>query len=553
MTPVRAYRVPSPLPLSLLLVLCAAYLLPGLFDHDPWKADDAVSFGIVFEALHGHWLVPTLAGEPYAQVSPLYFWVAAFFAKTFSFLLPVHGAARLASAAFTAAAVALTALAARELFGAAIATGAALILIGCVGLWPQALAHSMTPELAVLATLAGVLYGLALTPRRPRVAGAITGTAIGAAFLAHGIAPAIIALLLVAFMLLIQRRQTQAVGFIVTLLLAALPWFVMWPLALYFMAPHYLTEWWQVANLAQLPGAGGVSPLLQAAGYLRLLGWFAWPALPLALWTLWRMRRNMGGLVLPIAAFVAFLLMLSFGSDSREVTAVSLLPPLTLLGAVCVGDLRRGAANALDWFSMMTLSLFGLAVWVVYIALQWGIPEELAKRFVEPRGWGEPGYVAHFDGLALATALIFTAAWIFLMLRTERSPQRGIVHWAAGVTMLWGVATSLLMPWVDYGKTYRGMSADLRAHLGPSECIASRNLGEPQRASLQVFAGIVTLRGETEDADCELMLVQGSANDDSGNPGAGWDLIWQGNRPGDRSERYRLYRREAERSGTGQP
>jgi hypothetical protein len=38
--------------------------------------------------------------------------------------------------------------------------------------------------------------------------------------------------------------------------------------------------------------------------------------------------------------------------------------------------------------------------------------------------------------------------------------------------------------------------------------------------------------------------VQGSANDDSGNPGTGWNLVWQGNRPGDRNERYRLYRRQ---------
>src|ERR1700689_1108185 len=200
MTSVRAYRVPSPLSFPLLLVLCAAYLLPGLIDHDPWKADDAVSFGIVFEALHGNWLGPTLAGEPYAQVSPLHFWVAALFAKLFSGLLPLHAAARLASGAFTGIAIALTALAARELFGATAAASAALILIGCAGLLLQA--HAMTAELALLAALAAVLSGLSLMARRPLLAGAITGSGIGAAFLAHGVAPAATALLLAGFMLL---------------------------------------------------------------------------------------------------------------------------------------------------------------------------------------------------------------------------------------------------------------------------------------------------------------------------------------------------------------
>src|SRR6202161_2136355 len=118
MTSVRAYRVPSPLPVPLLLVLCAAYLLPGLFDHDPWKADDAVSLGVVFEASHGNWLSPALTGEQYPQVSPLFFWVAALFGKLLSPFLPLHEAARFASAAFTGAAIAFTAFAARELLGA---------------------------------------------------------------------------------------------------------------------------------------------------------------------------------------------------------------------------------------------------------------------------------------------------------------------------------------------------------------------------------------------------------------------------------------------------
>ena len=87
MPPVRAYRVPIPLTLPLLLLLCAAYLLPGLADHDPWKADDAISFGIVLEALHGNWLAPTLAGESYPIASPLYFWLAAVFAKLLSLSL----------------------------------------------------------------------------------------------------------------------------------------------------------------------------------------------------------------------------------------------------------------------------------------------------------------------------------------------------------------------------------------------------------------------------------------------------------------------------------
>ena len=62
---------------------------------------------------------------------------------------------------------------------------------------------------------------------------------------------------------------------------------------------------------------------------------------------------------------------------------------------------------------------------------------------------------------------------------------------------------------------------------------------------LQYFADIVTYR-ETEPTrkrDCDVLLVQGAYNrihifDDS------WNLIWQGARPGDDRELYRLYRKK---------
>jgi hypothetical protein len=74
--------------------------------------------------------------------------------------------------------------------------------------------------------------------------------------------------------------------------------------------------------------------------------------------------------------------------------------------------------------------------------------------------------------------------------------------------------------------------------------MASRNLGDPQRAMLHYFGGIVTRRdiGATPPSACELMLVQGVPQAER-PPAGNWIKIWEGNRPGDKSERYRLYRR----------
>jgi hypothetical protein len=76
------------------------------------------------------------------------------------------------------------------------------------------------------------------------------------------------------------------------------------------------------------------------------------------------------------------------------------------------------------------------------------------------------------------------------------------------------------------------------------DCISSRELREPQRAMLHYFAGIVTHREEilSRKRHCELLLVQGVAQKESA-PGAGWKKVWEGARPGDKDERYRLYQR----------
>jgi hypothetical protein len=56
----------TPLKAGFLFLLCAVWLLTGLIGHDPWKPDEAYSFGLIYHIIQNHdWIVPTLAGEPY--------------------------------------------------------------------------------------------------------------------------------------------------------------------------------------------------------------------------------------------------------------------------------------------------------------------------------------------------------------------------------------------------------------------------------------------------------------------------------------------------------
>lgn len=95
------------------IVFCA-YALPGVLGHDPWKQDETYTFGIIQHMLEtGDLVVPTNAGQPFMEKPPLYAWVATSLAWLLQRVMPLHDAARLASALFVALAFAFVARAAR--------------------------------------------------------------------------------------------------------------------------------------------------------------------------------------------------------------------------------------------------------------------------------------------------------------------------------------------------------------------------------------------------------------------------------------------------------
>ena len=69
-------KIPIPLPAAGVLALTFLYCMLGLVGHAPWKTEDAVGAGIVFQMLTADhlssWLVPRLAGELYLEDGPLF-------------------------------------------------------------------------------------------------------------------------------------------------------------------------------------------------------------------------------------------------------------------------------------------------------------------------------------------------------------------------------------------------------------------------------------------------------------------------------------------------
>lgn len=515
-----------PLPALAVALICALYLLVGSFGHDPWKTDDALHLGVAHAfSTGGSWLIPRVAGEAWLGVTPAYHWVAASLAWLTQWALPFHDGARLASPLFGALFLFLLHRAATTLHGRDAGLLAPLLTIGTLGLVVPI--HDAQPAIAVLAASAAAYWGLALLPG---LGGAVLlGLGCGGAFLAGGLGGAVPLLPLLLFPLAQKRWPAFFIALYTAIAVASL-----WPTLLSLRSPGHLIAWWNT-ELA----AVAIHRSPREADYLELLAWFAWPVLPLGAWALWadRFRWREPGLALPLAGTLIALAWL-LTHEARPLVALPLLPPLVLLATSGTHKLRRGAANAFDWFAMMTFTLLISLVWLGGIAMWTGLPEQIARNFAKL----EPGFQAHVSVVATGVALMFTAGWMVALVKLPRSPWRAGIRWAAGIAALWGVLVALWFPWIDYGKTYRGVARSLRQVLPHNtECVAGRNIGLAQRALLDYFADLRTVSGP-RGGTCEWLLVQGAAR--SEKVPDGWRRVWDGHRPGDKTERLRLYRKE---------
>jgi len=534
----RPGAIPLPLPRALIWLLVAAFLVPGLAGHDLWKFDDAVDIGIAFNFHHsGDWLIPRLASEPWLEDGPLYFWVAALTGRLFGFALPFHDGARIASALFVLVALWFVRLASRELYGEREANLSLLALLGALGLTFHA--HEALAETSLLAGSAITYYGLAIAWKKPWKAATFFALGESVAFLAQGllgVLPPLIAAIVLLPLAVVHRTRSYLIAVGVGAL-ALLPLAGLWPALLAWKAPDIAAAWWtgQFVNITQ------PFTFAKLGYYLKTLCWAAWPLWPLTLWATWEYRRRLRdpGYAVPVVAVLVTLVMLLFTASPREVDTLLLLVPLAVpTGAAAIG-LRRGAANALASFGTMTFGLIAVALWVMWFAMMTGVPRDIAYNVLKLA----PGFTPAFSPFALIVALVYTAGWIVLIRGSERSTLRSLTHWAAGVTLVWGLAATLWMPWGDNVQTYRPVAEALKKVLPPSgTCVASVNLSEASRAVFDYHAGLVTEREELgRGAECSYLLAQ--LRSEWHPSGPGWELVWEGQRPRDH-EWFRLYRRE---------
>lgn len=554
------------LPRALLLAICIIYGLAGLFGRDPWKNEDAAGFGVMWQLATGgtqDWLMPNIVGRPYGEDGPLVFWVGALMIRLFGGWLGAPDASRIATALFYFGTCSLiwyaTYLLGRRAevqpfayvfggqpnardYGRTLADGALLIFLACVGLAMRG--HETTPQVGQVCFVAMSLYGMVRSLDKPIQGGIWLGVGLGALTLSSG---PVIPLVLLASVIIcgLACKPLPLPRVLLASVPLALALVATWMAAAYFGATDhndavtFIREWSRYDRRTY--GAPNAAALNFIARNLLL---FTWPVWPIACWAWlsWSGMRRAPHVALPLAMLLPPLLLLFLLRAPGDVQFILLLPPMAVLAAFGLPTLTRAAINAIDWFALLFFTIFGGFVWFMWIARTTGQPPRIAANIYRLL----PGFQQDFTVSAIIYALLVTAAWILIVRwRLSRAPKqiwRPVVISAAGTTLMWVLAMTLWMPSINYGKTYRDVAQAASMALPTAyNCVQPIRMGDAQLASFAYF-GHIRFGGPNDG--CDVLLRHDPV--DYGEPTSishfEWRLIWEGRRPSDRDERFRMYR-----------
>lgn len=520
----------------LLIVLCTVWLSMGLIGHAPWKPFESHAISTIKTIFDtGNLLVPVSASNSQIINPPLYYLSASAVAKVLSPILPLHDAARVVTGLWMVITLMMIGMTGRELWGKGFGRQTTFVFIGSLGLVLSA--HTLMPAVSSLAGITTSFYALCLAKRRPYRASVLLGLGMGVSFLSTGLQPLAIILatcLALPFLFASWRNKSFASVLGLSLLFAS-PFLLGWPILCHHFYPDIFNQWWAL-SLEQFQQSRHLY-------FLRTLLWYAWPALPLAAWGLWRYRTQLLGkprFQLIITFFVIAWALIGLG-DGKEVFTLPLLIPLTAMAGGSIETLKRGTASALNWFGLILFGLMSGLIWLGWIAMLTGSPAKIKARLAFLSGMQQ----INFSMIAFVIAVAVTLIWLFAILRSQHSNRSSATNWAIGMTCVWTLLMTLWLPMIDSARSYRDIFTSLKKAL-PAQyaCISSNRLGDAQRDLLHYFADVKTQSSETEGTrNCDLYLIQDEKGREKVEPGLDWKLIWSGKRVSERRESFRLYQR----------
>ncbi|MDI9334904.1 MAG: hypothetical protein QM533_11080 [Cytophagales bacterium] len=463
-----------------LLLLCAIYIAAGFIGREPWKSADIAGFGQLFDVMgtsDGAWLIARIGAAALIGLTLLTTWYSTYY-------LAKREAAQPVPFAFGGEAK-------PKLYARAIADGALLALLACLGL--AQLSHETTFAIVQTALVSLLFFALSCYRFHPFQSAA----ALGVSLLGLGL-------------------TTGKTAFD----------FSLW---------SHLSAWRAAAHM------------------LVWFAWPVWilTILTLIKWRKhWLRLRPATHIALPLGFVLLHLVLLPCAVQTDR-WFLSALPALATLAAFALPTLRRGMKSLIDLFTLFFFSGCAFAIWIIWIAMQTGTPPQIAANVTRLA----PAFMPTFSAPVFLLASAATVAWGVLVRWRLGKHQPAIwmsmVLPAGGAALCWMLLMSLWLPLLDHARSYKPLMMLIQKNVTSASpttsphCIQIHGLRPAQEAALRYYLDRPLVQAN-RGATCDWLLVDG---DDLKNlpeyvEMQDWQLSKRLRRPTDNDEDWLIYRRK---------
>jgi len=220
------------------------------------------------------------------------------------------------------------------------------------------------------------------------------------------------------------------------------------------------------------------------------------------------------------------------------------LPALAALAAFSLPTLKRSVAALVDWFTLLFFTGWAVVIWVIWIALQTGVPQQPAANVARLA----PGFQHSFSLLPFLIAAVATLAWAWLVKwrvgRHRSAIWKSLVLPAGGATLCWLLLMTLWLPLLDFARSYAPLVHRAMVIMPRATCIETHGLSRGQIAAFKLH-GRVRVNIIDAQGSCPWLVVHKDALNTLPKSVdlANWKLQGNIRHPIDRDEDLLIYRR----------
>jgi 4-amino-4-deoxy-L-arabinose transferase-like glycosyltransferase len=292
---------------------------------------------------------------------------------------------------------------------------------------------------------------------------------------------------------------------------------------------------------------------LEAQTISRLLIWFAWPAWPLAIWTLWRWRKQISSLHVTLPVWFVAVALASMLFSRTSVRALLLcLPALATLAAFALPTLERRLSALIDWFTLFFFSVVSCLIWGIWIAMQTSqsnSPSSKSIALITLINKLVPGFEPSFSWLPFLAAILGTLFWLWLVMwrvgKHRTAMWKSMVLPAGGTALCWLLLMTLWLPILDFARSYAPLVHRVAETTGIEKCVNIYGLSPGQAAAFAYHGPLKTqlLKPERQENLCPWLIVDADVEKNLANIDmSAWEFVIKVRRPSDDNEDVLLYR-----------